>query len=106
MRSMSALPPQADIDGKSLNVRFVPKADSRSAANKSLFDHIVGATEHQRRHGETKRSGGLEIDDHFKFGRRLDREVGRLRAFEDAIDVLWRLAKRFDEISAISDQAA
>jgi hypothetical protein len=35
---MSALPPKADIDGRAWDVRFVPKADIRSA----LFDHFVG----------------------------------------------------------------
>ena len=30
---MSALPPKADKREMSLNVRFVPKADSRTAAN-------------------------------------------------------------------------
>jgi hypothetical protein len=33
---MSALPPKADIGGRRLNVRFVPKADSCTAA-KSVF---------------------------------------------------------------------
>jgi hypothetical protein len=42
---MSALPPKADIAGRRLDVRFVPKADSCSAANQQrvLFDHLVGA---------------------------------------------------------------
>jgi hypothetical protein len=35
---MSALPPKADIVLQGGNVRFVPKADIRSA----LFDHFVG----------------------------------------------------------------
>jgi len=30
---MSALPPKADIGGASMDVRFVPKADSCTAAN-------------------------------------------------------------------------
>ena len=37
---MSALPPKADIGTQSRNVRFVPKADSCSAAK--LFDDLVG----------------------------------------------------------------
>jgi hypothetical protein len=37
---MSALPPKADIDGRRLDVRFVPKADISQ-----LFDHLVGARE-------------------------------------------------------------
>jgi hypothetical protein len=38
---MSALPPKADIAERDWYVRFVPKADSCSAANFSLFDHFV-----------------------------------------------------------------
>ena len=71
-----------------------------------LFDHIVGATEHQWRHGETQRLGGLEVDDQLKFGGRLDRQIGRLRAFEDAVDVSCRRAVLFGYIATISDQAA
>jgi hypothetical protein len=36
---MSALPPKADIAGRRLDVRFVPKADIEPL----LFDHLVGA---------------------------------------------------------------
>ena len=42
---MSAIPPKADIDGCSPNVRFVPKADSCAAAKTALFDYLVGAVE-------------------------------------------------------------
>ena len=37
---MSALPPKADITQQGGNVRFVPKADSCTAAILSLFDHV------------------------------------------------------------------
>ena len=39
-RSMSALPPKADIVERDRHVRFVPKADIDS-----LFDHLVGNRE-------------------------------------------------------------
>jgi hypothetical protein len=45
VRSMSALPPKADIETQPRDVRFVPKADSCGAANTSLFDHLVGGIE-------------------------------------------------------------
>ena len=41
LRLMSALPPKADIRQRNCNVRFVPKADSCTAANFSLFDYFV-----------------------------------------------------------------
>jgi hypothetical protein len=40
---MSALPPKADNEQTWRHVRFVPKADKRTAAKKPLFDHLVGA---------------------------------------------------------------
>jgi hypothetical protein len=43
--AMSALPPKADIVQHGGNVRFVPKADSCTAAKTALFDYLVGAGE-------------------------------------------------------------
>jgi hypothetical protein len=40
---MSALLPKADIDERDRHVRFVPEADSCTATNSGLFDHLVGA---------------------------------------------------------------
>jgi len=59
---MSALPPKADIRWLCLYVRFVPKADSCNAANRALFDHLVGSGEQRLRHVEAERLGGREID--------------------------------------------
>jgi hypothetical protein len=39
---MSALPPKADIEERDRHVRFVPQADSCSAARTQLFDHPGG----------------------------------------------------------------
>src|SRR5262249_19288180 len=41
LQPMSALHPKADIGTQLRNVRFVPKADSCTAAILSLFDHLV-----------------------------------------------------------------
>jgi len=43
VRVMSALPPKADIDPRSANVRFVPKADILHGNRKSRLDYLVGA---------------------------------------------------------------
>jgi len=42
-RGMSALPPKADICGALVHVCFGPKADSCTAAKRSLFDNFVSA---------------------------------------------------------------
>jgi hypothetical protein len=72
----------------------------------SLFDYLIGTCEQRRRHGETKRLCGLEIDRQFVLGRCLHRQVGRLFAFEDAVDVARRSPKWIGRIWPVGDQAA
>ena len=57
VRLMSALPPKADIDGRCFDVRFVPKADSCTAAKSVLFDRLVGEREQPRRYIDAKHFG-------------------------------------------------
>jgi hypothetical protein len=60
-KAMSALPPKADMCGATRDVCFGPIADSRSAAKRSLFDHLIGACEQRRRHGDAECPGCFEI---------------------------------------------
>ena len=52
-----------------------------------LFDHLVGAKQNRWGYREAECLGGLEVDNHLKFYRHLNGQVGRLLATENAIDI-------------------
>jgi|SRR5262252_4239496 len=89
---MSALPPKANIRPRNRHVRFVPKADSCTAANSPLFNHLVGSHLHDERHGKTELLGGLEVNHELEFGGLYDRQIARLLALEDPTRVHTNLA--------------
>ncbi len=57
----------------------------------SLFDHLVGTGKQRGRHFEAERLRGLEIDGKIEFGRLLDRDVDRIRAAQNFIDIVAAL---------------
>jgi len=57
----------------------LPPAGSHQLCLAHSFDHLVGAGEQRRRHLETQRFGGGQIDGEIEFGRLLDRNVSWLR---------------------------
>src|SRR5262249_20677420 len=84
---MSALPQKRTNGETSREVLLVPQPDSCSAANSSLFDDLVGAGEQRGWHVEGEGFRGIQIDHQFEFGGQLNRQVPRLFAFENTVDV-------------------
>src|SRR5262249_57229717 len=78
-RCMSALPPKADIERRDGHVRFVPKADIRTAATRILFDHLVCAEHEPGRNLMTDRLRSLEIDDQLELSWLFDGQIGGFR---------------------------
>src|SRR5450755_3224778 len=70
------------------------------------FDDLVG-TDHDRwRHRDVRGLGRLEIDDELKLGRLLDRDIGRLRAFENEVDNLRAAPPLRAMVGAVGHKAA
>ena len=51
------------------------------------LDHLIRGDKQRVGHGEAECLGGFEVEARFVFGRRLHRQIGRLLALEDAIDI-------------------
>src|SRR6266487_3943241 len=83
----------------------LPPAGSHQLCLAHSLDHLVGSGEHRRRNFEAKRLCGLEIDDELVLGRSLYRQVARLLALEDAIDIARRASEWVDGVGAVRDQA-
>src|SRR6516165_1855780 len=81
------------------NVRFVPKADIDR-----LIRYLVGSGKERWRHGDTERLRGLQVDHQLKFVWVLDRHVGRLGAFQDAIDIGSRALEKLVRVDAVRHQ--
>ena len=70
------------------------------------FDQLVGALLELRGYVEAERLRRLKIDDQLEFRRQLHWQLGRLCAFEDAINVASRVPELVDDINTIGYQAA
>ena len=70
------------------------------------FDHLVGAGEQRRRHGEAEHPGSLEIDDQLDLGGLLNRQITGLFAFENAGGVDPGQTVSAGQVAALAHQAA
>jgi hypothetical protein len=61
------------------------------SAHGNSFDHLVGAADQRQRNGKAEGLGSLQVDDQLDFGGLLYRQIGRLLALEDAVDVAGRV---------------
>jgi hypothetical protein len=71
-----------------------------------LLDDLVSAGEDQGRDRQAELPGGLEINQKLEFGRLLYRQIGRLGAFEDSVDIAACTAVQIGYFGAIDDQCA
>jgi len=62
----------------------------QAITDQSLLDNLVSAGEQDRRHLEAERLSRLEVNHKLIPRRRLHRQVGRLLAVEDTIDITGR----------------
>src|SRR5262249_8190956 len=80
---------------------MLPHADIRAL----LFDHLVGKCEQRVRYVEPHRLCGFQIEHEQEARRLLDRQVGGVSAFEDAIDQGGRTLENLAPVRAIPHQA-
>src|SRR5262249_14048642 len=111
----------ADVIVSRIDVRFTPesgqlKCSSRcplwaksgreqSQQSNRLFDHLVRGDQQVGRYGQAERLRGLQVDDQFELGRPNNRQIGRLRAFENATNVDAKLSVHVGNAVAIAHKA-
>jgi len=68
------------------------------------LDQLMSLCDKERRHFETKRLGGLEIDHQLELRRLLDGQVGGLRAFQDLVHEKGSTSEEGDMARAAGNQ--
>src|SRR6516165_4970090 len=74
--------------------------------NRHLFDHLGCAQHYRWGYGKAKRLGGLAVQDHLELGRKLHREIARLRAAQNAIHVGGGATIEVYRVGSVGEQAA
>src|SRR5262245_8726633 len=72
----------------------------------ALLDHLVGAGEQGRRHGEAEQFRRLQVDSELELGRLRHRQVGWPGALEDAACIDADLAIHVGGVSAVAHEPA
>ena len=70
-----------------------------------LLDHLVRSLEKRLRDGEAECLRRLEIDDQLEFRGLLDRQIGRLGALQDFVDLGGGLPELFGQLRPVRDEA-
>src|SRR5215475_5493842 len=73
----------------------------RAAAS---FDHLVGAGDKRGRDSDANGLGGSRIDNKLHLRRKLYRQIGWLRTFQNPVDEIGSSTKVLTQIYAIADQ--
>src|SRR6266542_1610521 len=71
-----------------------------------LFDHPFGTHQKRLRDRETKRFGGLEVDDELELRRLLDRQVSRLNSFKNAVHEICRTSIQTENVHAVANESS
>src|SRR5262245_55453742 len=69
------------------------------------LDQLISLCDEQRRHFETERLGGLEVDDQLELRGLLDGQVGGLGALEDLVHVGGSELKHISTVRSIGHKA-
>jgi hypothetical protein len=96
----------SDFRKKKKEKREAPLGEVSFLNPLTSFDHLVGAREQARWHGETDGLSGRHVDDKLYLGRKLHRQIARLLAFQNPIHKVGAAAVVLAQVDAIADQTA
>src|SRR5215470_3213535 len=71
-----------------------------------LLDHLISAGQERRRNGQAERLGSLEVDHQLEFPRLLHRQVARLSALQNSVDIDGGTPPYMRAIWTIAQQAS